>query len=38
MNINKLKEYNDDVNEKNILKDYIVENYYNNFENPSLEN
>ena len=40
MNINKLKEYDDDddVNEKNILKDYIEENYYNNFENRSLEN
>ena len=37
MNINKLKEYDDDINEENI-KEYIEENYYNNFDNPSLEN
>ena len=38
MNINKLKKYKKDEKEKNILKDYIENNYYKNFENRSLEN
>ena len=38
MNINKLTKYKKDEKEKNILKDYIENNYYKNFENRALEN
>ncbi len=37
MNIEELKDYNEDEKEKNILKEYIEDNYYKDFDNPSLE-